>query len=135
VTKFTIGQVATKAQVSTDSIRFYEKKGLISEPPRGANGYRQYPESTIARLMFIKRAKSMGFSLKEIRELLDIQRETSNTCKDAREQVAAKLIQVDEKLIELQRMKGALKFFLNTCDSKDSGSGQCPILEALERQN
>lgn len=130
---FTIGQVATEVGLSTDSVRFYEQKGLIDEPARGKNGYRQYPEATVARLMFIKHTKSMGFTLKEIHELLSIQRNTTHTCDDVRRQVAKKLKWVEEKSLELGRMKGALEYLVRACEDEGDDC-HCPILDAWEKQ-
>lgn len=130
---FTIGQVASRVGISTDSVRFYEQRGLIVEPPRSENGYRQYPEVTIARLIFIKRAKGMGFTLNEIQELLSIQRDTAHTCDDVRTQASEKLKRVEEKLAELNRMKGALEYLIHTCVDEGDAS-HCPILDALEQQ-
>jgi len=127
----TIGKVARLAGVGVETIRFYEREGLIERPPRRASGYRQYPEETIARLRFIKRAKELGFSLREIKELLELRIAPGTRCEDIRRRANAKINDIEEKLATLRRMKEALEKLTAAC----SGRGpvrECPILEALE---
>lgn len=127
----TIGQVARQAGVGVETVRFYERQGLLEAPPRRASGYRQYAQEVVARLQFIKRAKDLGFSLKEISELLSLRVDPETTCSEVKARAEAKIADIDAKLRDLRRMKAALAQLVAAC----SGSGptsHCPILDALE---
>ncbi len=127
----TIGKVARSAGVGIETIRFYEREGLIAEPPRSESGYRQYPEETIARISFTKRAKELGFTLKEIRELLSLRIDPQTTCCEIRGRAKAKIADVDEKIQTLQKMKGALVKLTSVCRGSGPKS-ECPILDYLD---
>ncbi|MBI5572730.1 MAG: MerR family DNA-binding protein [Desulfomonile tiedjei] len=129
----TIGQVARRAGFGIETVRFYERNGLIDEPPRRPSGYRQYPESVISRLRFIKRAKELGFSLREIKELLALRVEPTTTCSDIRERAEAKVTDIEGKIQSLQRMKEVLMELTMSCTGMGPVS-ECPIVEALERE-
>ncbi|MBW7997265.1 MAG: MerR family DNA-binding protein [Candidatus Glassbacteria bacterium] len=126
-----IGKVARLSDVGVETIRFYEREGLIAEPPRKESGYRQYPKETVSRIRFIKRAKKLGFSLKEIRELLSLRKDPDATCEDILERAKAKVTNIEEKILALQRMKKALGKLMAACSEAGSVT-ECPILEALE---
>ena len=128
---FTIGQLAKAAGVGVETLRFYERKQLITEPPRRASGYRQYPANAVARIKFIKRAKELGFSLKEIEELLSLRAESEGQCAEVYARAQAKIEDISSKIASLRRMKDALTRLSESC-SKNGTSGDCPILEALE---
>ncbi len=130
----TIGKVAARTGVGIETIRFYERQGLIAEPARRPSGYRDYPPAVIERIRFIKRAKELGFSLREIADLLSLRVDTDRTCADVYERATAKINEIDEKVRELERMKGALEFLASTC-SGTGPTGECPFLEALEQEN
>ncbi|HAT1987733.1 TPA: MerR family DNA-binding protein [Legionella pneumophila] len=131
----TIGQVAKEAQVSLDTIRLYERYGLIKEPQRAANGYRQYPNEIIDCLKFISRTKNMGFTLKEIKDLLAIHQTSQHTCGDVKARTQDKLKQVREKIEELRRLETALKQLLNTCE-QHQGDDLCPLFTTMQsREN
>ena len=126
-----IGKVARRADVGIETIRFYEREGLIDEPPRGSSGYRHYPGSVVPRLLFIKQAKSLGFTLREIKELLSLRLDPETTCADVKQRTEVKIGDIEEKICSLQRMKKALVKLTESC----SGSGpaaDCPILDALD---
>jgi len=127
----TIGKVARLAEVGVETVRFYEREGLIEEPPRRESGYRQYPEDTVHRLRFIRRAKELGFTLKEIKELLALRIEPETTCEDIRRRAQAKIGDIEEKIRTLNKMKGALKKLTLACSGRGPVSA-CPILEAME---
>jgi MerR family mercuric resistance operon transcriptional regulator len=133
VKPLTIGQVARQAGVGVETVRFYERQGLLHEPPRRESGYRQYPEDVVARLRFIKRAKELGFSLKEIKELLALRVDPETTCREVKAQAEAKIADIEGKIQTLQRMKKALKKLTAACSGRGPTS-ECPILEALEPQ-
>ncbi|MFQ5743810.1 MAG: MerR family transcriptional regulator [Acidobacteriota bacterium] len=127
----TIGKVARLADVGVETVRFYERRGLIAEPPRRASGYRQYPQETIARIRFIRRAKELGFSLQEISELLALRLDPETTCREVRDRAEAKIADIEEKTRTLRRMQEALAKLTAACSGRGSVS-ECPILEALD---
>lgn len=129
---FTIGEVAKRAGVGVDTVRFYEREGLIDEPPRRPSGYRQYPPDTIQRVRFIRRAKELGFTLPEIQELISL-RDGGNgrRRKDVLALAQAKMSDIDQRLAKLQAMRSALYALVETCACGE-GRPTCPILEALD---
>lgn len=128
----TIGQVAKRAGVGIETVRFYERQGLIDEPDRRASGYRQYDEEVVAILRFIRRAKVLGFTLKEVKGLLALRFDSSAKRSDVRRQAKAKLNDIEEKIRDLQRMRDALLRVVDACHG-DGPATACPILEALDR--
>lgn len=130
MTALTIGQVARQAGVGVETVRFYERQGLLNEPPRRESGYRQYSDDVVARLRFIRRAKDLGFSLKEIKELLALRVDPTTTCAEVRSKAEAKLVDVEEKIQALQRIKKALRKLTTLCTGRGPIS-ECPILDAL----
>ena len=128
-----IGQVAQRAGVGVETVRFYEREGLLEEPPRRASGYRQYSEQVVNRIHFIKRAQRLGFSLKEISELLLLRVDDQTSCDQVRQRTEAKLAEVERKLVELQRMRQALLQVHSLCIGSGPTSA-CPMLEALAHQ-
>jgi Hg(II)-responsive transcriptional regulator len=131
--ELTIGQLARQAQVSVETVRYYERRGLLPAPPRRASGYRQYSPQDVAYLQFIRRAKTLGFSLTEIADLLALRVDPETTCGDVRAQAARKLTDVDAKIRALARIKGALTHLIATC-SREGPMSACPILEVLDTQ-
>lgn len=128
---FTVGEVAKASGVGVETIRFYEREGLIAEPPRRQSGYRQYPFETVRKVRFIRRAKDLGFTLKEIGELLSLRVESNTTCADVRMMARAKIANIEGKLTEMERMKAALERLARSCRGKGPAS-ECPILDALD---
>ena len=126
-----IGNVARLAGVGIETIRFYEREGLIAEPPRKESGYRQYPEATVSRIRFIKRAKTLGFSLQEIKDLLFLRIDPGTTCDYVLRRAETKLRDIEEKIQTLQRMKKALSALAATCPGQGPVS-DCPMLEASD---
>lgn len=124
----TIGKIARRAGMGIETIRFYERKGLIPEPPRRESGYRQYPESAVSRLRFIKRAKELGFSLKEIKELLSLRIAPDTTCDEVQQRAEVKIRDIEEKIRTLQGMKKALAALAAACPGRGPVS-ECPILD------
>ncbi|MBI2504142.1 MAG: MerR family DNA-binding protein [Candidatus Latescibacteria bacterium] len=125
----TIGRVAKLADVGVETIRFYEREGLIEEPPRRASGYRQYPTDTVDRLRFIRRAKELGFTLKEIKELMSLRDGGGRRRGEVRALAEAKMRDIDQKLARLQAMRSALDGLVESCVCGRRPT--CPILEAL----
>ena len=127
----TIGKIARLAGVGIEAIRFYEREGLIAEPPRRESGYRQYSEDAVLRLRFIQRAKGLGFSLKEIKELLSLRIHPKTTCEEVRERAEAKITDIEDRMQTLKRMNMALADLVAACRGRGPVSA-CPILNALD---
>lgn len=127
----TIGALARKARVNVDTIRYYERRGLIAEPPRRQSGYREYSEEDVTRIRFIKRAQELGFTLREVEELLELRVDPETTCADVKEQTEAKIADIAAKIKTLQRMKRVLTKLAAACDVR-APTTECPILEALD---
>ncbi len=128
-----IGGVARLAEVGVETMRFYEREGLIESPPRRASGYRQYPSDTVDRVRFIKRAKALGFSLKEIKELLSLRAAPRAKCADIRQRAEEKVQDIDERIETLRRMRKALAKLMAECEGSRPVT-ECPILESLSTQ-
>lgn len=128
-----IGQVARLAGVGVETVRFHEREGLLEVPPHRASGYRQYNEQVVKRLHFIKRAQKLGFSLKEITELLTLRVDGHTTCDEVKQCAEAKLAEVERKMAELQRMRHALLQVAALCTGEGPANA-CPMLEALDQQ-
>lgn len=126
-----IGKVARRAGIGVETIRFYEREGLLAPPTRKVSGYRLYSEHVLGRIQFIRRAKDLGFSLKEIKELLQLKRNAS-ACDDVCERAEAKIAHIEEKIAMLKKMKQALTELFAACKSRNA-VGDCPILEFLEK--
>ena len=130
----TIGQLAKQAGVGVETIRFYEREGLIAEPERRPSSrYRQYPPQAVRRVRFIRHAKDLGFTLKEIQELLELRVAPESTCADVRKRARDKVADIEERIVSLQRMKAALERLAKRCRGQGPTT-QCPILEELDRQ-
>ena len=126
----TIGELAQRAGVGVETIRFYERKGLIAQPVRPAAGFRAYSRNAVARLRFVHEAKQLGFTLKEIRDLLRLRDDPQSDAAAVRGRAAAKLAQIEDGIIQFQRMRVTLQDLLSQCP----GSGElskCSIVEAL----
>ena len=128
-----IGQLAERARVNVQTVRFYERRGLIAEPERTAAGYRRYPPDVVRRIRFIKRAQDLGFSLSEITELLDLRARSPVACKAVEGKARKKIALVETKISELERIKRALEDLADDCAVR-APSGECPILEAMETE-
>lgn len=129
----TIGEVAKAAEIGVETVRFYEREGLIAEPPRRRSGYRQYPPDTVRRVRFIRRAKELGFTLTEIGELLELRVDPTKSCADVRTLARAKMADIEAKMLDLARIQAALAELVRTCRGKGATS-DCPILDALDEQ-
>jgi MerR family copper efflux transcriptional regulator len=125
-----IGELAGKAGVGIETIRYYEREGLLAAPRRRPSGYRVYDEATIARLRFIRRTKELGFSLDEIKQLLGLWFNASTRCTHVRDRAASKIADIEEKIRSLQGMKRALRKLVAQCETRNS-LDDCPLLEGL----
>src|SRR5262252_9629690 len=113
--RLTIGEVARRAAVHIQTLRYYERQGLLAHTPRSRSNYRLYPEETVRRVQFIKRAQQLGFSLKEIQELLALQAVPQAQCADVRERALAKIHEIEHKVRALQAMHTALTKLVAAC--------------------
>ena len=133
--KLKIGQVAQQAQVKVDTIRYYEKEGLLPQPERNESGYRQYTENTVVRLRFIKRAQELGFTLHEIQELLALKSSSDQVnCDEVRDKANRKLEDIEAKIVTLENMRLVMQELICACKERKA-SEDCPILKALEHEN
>jgi MerR family copper efflux transcriptional regulator len=129
--RLTIGRLALLGGVNLETVRYYERKGLLAKPPRTASGYRLFPEDAARRLRFIKRAQEMGFSLREIKELLALRMRPGTSRAEIRTRATTKIADVDQKIQSLEAIKKALRTLTERCD----GCGPlaaCPILDSLD---
>jgi len=126
-----IGEVAKQSEVGIETIRYYEREGLLAEPQRRPSGYRQYDESVVARLLFIRRTKELGFTLAEIKEFLVLWFDANTRCEHIRQRASQKITDIEEKIRSLQKMKRSLKKVIIECESKDSVD-DCPLLEGID---
>lgn len=131
MTMLNIGQVARQTGVTVETVRFYEKQGLINAPQRTVSGYRQYPQDTVKRVRFIQNAKDLGFTLKDISELLTLRQESGTSCADIKLRTTQKIDEVDQKIRDLKRIREALGRMILKCNDQEALS-QCPILEELD---
>jgi len=129
-----IGQLAARADVGVETVRFYERQGLLEEPERKASGYRQFDEQAVNRIRFIRRAKELGFTLKEIKELLDLKLDPSTNCAEVKGRAEDKIADIEAKIDSLKRMKRALVKLTKACSGR-GGTSECPMLDALDRND
>jgi MerR family mercuric resistance operon transcriptional regulator len=129
--KLTISRVATEGGVNVETVRYYQRLGLLEEPPKPVGGYRHYPEEIVKRIRFIKRAQALGFSLEEVAELLQL--DVADACAKSCDLAEHKLIVIDQKMAELAATRRALAKLVAECDKK-SRRGACPIIAALQRE-
>lgn len=126
-----IGAVAREAGVGIETVRFYERQGLLAEPERKASGYRQYDKGAIETLLFIKRAKELGFTLKEIKGLLALRLDSAATRADVRQQAQDKVADIEARIADLEKMRDTLLVLIKQCNGLGKLSG-CPIIEAMQ---
>lgn len=127
----TIGKLAGQAEVTTDTLRYYEREGLITPSAKSASGYRLYEASSIQRLRFIRQSQACGFTLAEIRELL-VLRVGEGCCSDVRKVAIEKKLQLEAKIRTMRSMSGALDRLIADCPDDTHPLEDCPILTALE---
>ena len=128
MSELTIGSLADEAGVNVETIRYYQRRGLMPEPDKPAHGYRRYDATTVKRVRFIKRAQALGFTLEEIGGLLEL--DEAHACAETRELASHKLEAIETKLADLAAMRRALMTLLRQCDA-GAMKGNCPIIHAL----
>ncbi len=131
ITTYKIGDVARRAGVNKETVRYYEKRELIPKPDRRRSGYRIFTQRHIDQIRFIKRAQELGFTLSEIKEFLELRVDEDTSCSEIKEEAQQKYQDVAQKIKDLQRIKETLTDLIDSC-SEDGPVGGCPILEALE---
>ena len=128
---YSIGQLAKKAHVNVQTIRFYERRGILKPIRREDSGYRKYDDDSLKRLHFIRQAKELGFSLKEIHELLSLRVRSVQTCDWVRAKASEKLEEIRKKIIQLRDLEKTMKELILDCENRQV-SDCCPILEKME---
>ncbi len=131
MSELTSGAVAARAGVNLETLRYYERRGLIPDPPRSQGNYRLYSEDSIRRIRFIKRAQDLGFTLAEIKELLTLTQDSDADCWDVRQRALDKIQDVEQRMRDLRRIKMTLQKLARQCPG-DSELEGCPILKALD---
>src|SRR6266702_193294 len=125
------GEVAAQAGVNVQTLRYYERRGLLKEPARRASGYREYPPDSVELIRFIKRAQELGFTLTEIEDLLRLRNDQESACSEVRSAAEGKIEDIEQKIRHLRAMKRALGVLVASCATEGS-TRHCPILEALD---
>src|SRR5216684_5349786 len=131
MTSLTIGVLAKKAGVGVETVRFYERRGLVGRPTRPRAGYRSYPADVVGRIRFIRNAQGLGFTLQEVKELLALRVTAGMSCAAVRARAAAKVADVKRRLTDLDRMKAALDSLIAVCPGRGA-LVNCTILDALD---
>ena len=125
-----IGETARAAGVNVQTLRYYERRGLLPRPPRRESGYREFPDDAVGVVRFIKRAQDLGFTLDEVEELLKLRNDRRRDRGRIRAIAERRVRQIDQKIAELQAMKKALGRLLHCC--REGATLECPIIEALD---
>ncbi len=125
------GALAERGGVNLQTIRYYEREGLLPKPPRLKSGYRVFPETAVLRVRFIKRAQELGFQLSEVRQLLSIQIDPAKECSDVQRLAKAKVEDIEARIRTLQSMRRVLSKLADACPGCGPSS-ECPILESIE---
>jgi Zn(II)-responsive transcriptional regulator len=128
-----IGELARRAEVTIDTVRYYEREGLLPKAQRLASGYRVYDRQDVRRLRFVRRAKALGFTLPEIRELLELSRHRDDDMAAMKAVAVERLTDVQARLAELNRIRAALEALVASCPGHGALE-QCPILNALAEE-
>ncbi|MAF89874.1 MAG: Hg(II)-responsive transcriptional regulator [Bdellovibrionaceae bacterium] len=133
--KLSIGKLAKATNINVESIRFYERKGLLKQPSK-TGGFRVYPDSYIKRIRFIKQSQSLGFSLDEIKTLLDLKITSKAKCSDVLEKTEDKIQEIEQKIKDLKLMKKSLLNLASCCIDRNQDLSDCPILDCfMESEN
>ncbi|MEJ5351729.1 MAG: heavy metal-responsive transcriptional regulator [Melioribacteraceae bacterium] len=130
--EYFVGQLAKKVGVNVETIRYYERLKLLPKPKRRESRYRVYDETDLKRLLFIKRAKELGFTLREIKELLELKISSKTKCGDVKHLTEHKLQDIDNRIKDLKKIRSVLVKLINQCINEEVSSDECPILETIE---
>lgn len=126
----TIGKLASAASVNVETIRFYERKGILKQPKK-QGAFRYYPEDYITRIRFIKRSQELGFTLNETKELLDLKIKNQSRCGDVLSKTEEKIKEINQKINDLKKMKKSLEGLANCCVDSNQPLSDCPILDCF----
>jgi Hg(II)-responsive transcriptional regulator len=126
-----MGELAAQAAVNPQTLRYYERRGLLAEPERSPGGYREYPSEAVRRVRFIKRAQELGFTLTEVEALLDLAGGGPDSCDKVRAMAAEKTVDLQRRVADLQALQAGLTRLVATCDLP-RGQRECPILQDLD---
>ena len=125
-----IGELATQAGVNIQTLRYYERRGLLSAPKRLASGYRVYGAEAVRRVRFVRRAQELGFTLHEIGDLLDLWKDSAKSCRAVEGRARLALERIDKKLADLKRMRRGLGQYVASCEQRPA-MDECPLLQVL----
>jgi MerR family mercuric resistance operon transcriptional regulator len=129
----TVGTLAKQVGVKIDTIRYYERRGLLPKPPRTDSGYRTFTHASVERLSFIKQAQALGFTLTEVKQLLALRLSPGMTCTDVRKRAQARMADIEEKINSLHAMKRALQQLVSACTA-DGPASACSFLANLDQR-
>ncbi len=130
--EYFVGQLAKEAGINVETVRYYEKMKLLPKPKRKESRYRLYTETDLKRLLFIKRAKELGFTLKEINELFGLRIDSHAKCGDVKHLTEHKLKDIDNRISDLKKIKSVLVRLIDQCINEEVSSNECPILESIK---
>lgn len=131
--KITIGKLAELVDVNVETIRFYHREDILKEPAKRTNGYRYYSEDDVSKMIFIKKVKELGFSLKEIKELLEINTKPRSTCDLVKDKVSKKILEIDEKIKDLKHVKKSLMELSVACDVGSIEMKKIKVMDCFEK--
>lgn len=130
-----IGELAKRAGVSVQTVRYYERRGLLPEPDRTRSGYRAYDAGDLQRLEFVLRVKTLGFTLSEIAELLDLRVDPRRTADDVRRRAREKIADVDARMRDLRQIRRVLGRLVESCEARGGAPDECALVHALEAED
>ncbi len=130
--EYFVGQLANESGINVETVRYYENIKLLPKPKRRKSRYRVYDESDLARVKFIVRAKELGFTLKEIKELLELKIDSQAKCGDVKHLTEHKLKDIDNRIKDLRKIRSVLIKLIEQCINEEVSSEECPILESIE---
>lgn len=133
MTEYFVGQLAKQVGVNVETIRYYERIRLLPKPKRRESHYRIYNETDLKRLLFIKRAKELGFTLKEIKELMELRIDSEAKCGDVKHLTEHKLQDIDNRINDLKKIRSVLVKLIKQCVNEEVSSDECPILEVIDK--
>ena len=126
-----ISEFARRAEVNVQTVRYYERRGLLPEPERSPAGYREYTPKLLERLQFIRRAQELGFTLNEINDLLDLRTDPRTTADQVKTRAEAKMEDIDTRIQDLRQIRHALQHLAGQCQGGSGPTGDCPLLEEM----
>ncbi|MFA3781502.1 heavy metal-responsive transcriptional regulator [Melioribacteraceae bacterium 4301-Me] len=130
--EYFVGQLAKEVGINIETVRYYEKIKLLPKPKRAESKYRVYDETDLKRLLFIKRAKELGFTLREIKELFELRIDSEAKCGDVKHLTEHKLQDIDNRIKDLKKIRSVLVKLIDQCVNEEVSSDECPILESIE---